>query len=104
MTAKAILPFMHLGAIVPECVRILEEHVGMVSLGSISNNLQHYRLTECYQLLTSYHEIVGGDSKLEAELRNRLYGLLVRNSSLLEWDVKSKVSPTVQEIFIRICY
>ena len=52
MAAKAVLPFMGIKKIIPYCLNIIE------TSGAItSNNLLHYKLVTCLQLLTSLQDI-----------------------------------------------
>ena len=62
MTAKAILPFMELNKIIPHCLDLLKEFQKNLSDKKISNNAEHYRLTECYHLIVSYHSIMDSNS------------------------------------------
>lgn len=45
MTAKAILPFMELTAIVPHCLQLLQNFRDNVKNKQLCNNTEHYRLT-----------------------------------------------------------
>lgn len=55
MTAKAILPFMNLINIIPYSLILLDQYINNTkNIHHLNNNMEHYRLTECYQLLDSY--------------------------------------------------
>ena len=58
MTAKAILPFMELNNIIPHCLTLMSEYTSNLQRKKVKNNEEHYRLTECYQLLHSYFAIM----------------------------------------------
>lgn len=45
MTAKAILPFMHLSSIIPHCLSLLQSYITNLHNNTITNNNEHYRLT-----------------------------------------------------------
>lgn len=62
MTAKAILPFMELNSILPHCMELISQYHSALKSNRVSNNGEHYRLTECFQLLQSYHQIMDSQS------------------------------------------
>ena len=106
MTAKAILPFMEVNNIIPHCLNLLQEFQSNISCGNIMNNAEHYRLTECFHLIVSYHSIMdtnsyAGMGEVNSGLLDNILCTLERGIEWLFWE-KSAISPTVHEIYIKI--
>ena len=96
MAAKAVLPFMSIGHIIPYCLSIINQAKTIKS-----NNLLHYKLTTCVQLFNSLEDIKKTHHFTPTLEKDTIEGMMMGLGELGRL-VRRKLAPVVTELVYKV--